>query len=41
MNNLYPNWLQVEKAIQKEITWLKDNIYPYQAGKDFRLNMEN
>lgn len=34
MINNIPNWLEVEKAIQKEVVWLKNNIFPYQPNKN-------
>lgn len=34
MRKVHPTWLQVEKAIQKEIAWLKNNIFSYQPNKN-------
>ncbi len=34
MSETYPTWLEVEKVIQKEIVWLKNNIISYQPNKN-------
>jgi len=34
MPEICPTWLEVERAIQREIVWLKDNIVPYQPNKN-------